>query len=118
MLGIRPKHLSIPAQEANSADGRYRAAQGAPLLITALRKGLGRHPDGVVRGVGPVLNSEEMALDFFQDRRIVINHAALPANLDRGVGNKQVLSAMAVKGFDAPFLIAVTATKITAFRFH
>jgi hypothetical protein len=109
-------------REKNEADRvaaiDFVAIWGRLLLSTALRKGLGRHLDGVVRDLGLVLNSEEMALDFFQDRRIVVDHAALPANLNRGVGNKQVFSAMAVKVFDAPFLIAVTATEITAFRFH
>ena len=44
----------------------FVAIWGRLLLSTALRKGLGRHLDGVVRDLGLVLNSEEMALDFFQ----------------------------------------------------
>jgi hypothetical protein len=66
-------------------------------LNTTLRKSLGRHLDGVVRDLGLVLKSEEMALDFFQDRRIELDHATLPANLNRGVGNKQVFCAMTVR---------------------
>ena len=70
----------------------FVAIWGRLLLSTALRKGLGRHLDGVVRGLGLVLNSEKMALDFFQDRRVAVDHAALPANPNRGDGNKQLFS--------------------------
>ena len=119
-VGHSPKTPLYPC--ARSQLGRQQISSGprssTPLLSTALRKGLGRHLDGVVRDLGLVLNSEEMTLDFFQDRRIVVDHAALPANLNGGVGNKQVFSAMAVKVFDAPFLIVVTATEIRAFRVH
>lgn len=95
-----------------------KAQSCTPTLEQGIAQESSRHLNVVVRGLTLVLNGEEMTLDFLQDSRIIVDHAALPAKLNRCVGNKQVFPALAIEVFDALLLIAVTSTEITAFRFH
>ena len=67
-VGHSPRTPLYPC--ARSQLGRRQISSGprssTPLLSTPLRNGLGRHLDGIVGDLGLVLNSEEMALDFFK----------------------------------------------------
>ena len=72
-----------------------------------------RHLDVAVRLLRPILNSEEVLLNLLEHCRIIVDHPAVEANLNRRIGNQQVLAFVAVEVFDSTLLTAVAATRVS-----
>jgi hypothetical protein len=73
-----------------------------------------RHVDVAVGSLGLIPDGEESALDFLEHCGIVIDHATIQADVYWSVGDKQVLSLMAVEIFDATFFMPIAATEIAS----
>jgi hypothetical protein len=59
-----------------------------------------------------------MLLNLFEHGGIVIDNAAVAADLHGRIGNQQILPLMAIEVFDPAFFILVTATEITGHDPH
>jgi hypothetical protein len=73
-----------------------------------------RHVDVAVGFLGLIPDGEETTLDFLEHCGIVIDHATIQADFNWSVGDKQVLSLMAVKIFDATLFVPVAAAEIAS----
>jgi hypothetical protein len=73
-----------------------------------------RHVDVAVGFLGLIPDGKETALDFLEHCGIVIDHATIQADFCGSVGDKQVLSLMAVEIFDATFFMPIAATEIAS----
>jgi hypothetical protein len=72
------------------------------------------HVDVAVGFLGLISDGEETALDFLEHCGIVIDHATIKTDFCGSVGDKQVLSLMAVEIFDATLLMLIAATEIAS----
>jgi hypothetical protein len=73
-----------------------------------------RHVDVAVGFLGLIPDGEEAALDFLEHCGIVIDHATIQTDFRGGVGDKQVLSMIAVEILNATLFIPLAAAEIAS----